>query len=88
MISQTPPESANTSHTGTVEKKQRYRGADQRALGKAEMIIDQKVDVGDIGFARDLVEENPDQDGDVDGKHQAPGVFPHTQNHSAPENSG
>jgi hypothetical protein len=52
------------------------------------MIIDQKVDVGDVGFARNLVEENPDQDGDVDGKQQAPGVFPHTQNHSAPENNG
>src|SRR5258708_4634469 len=48
------------------------------------MIIDQQVDIGDIGLAADLVEEIPDQNGDVDGKHRAPGVFPHTQIHSAP----
>jgi hypothetical protein len=30
------------------------------------------------------VEEHPDQNGGVDSKHQAPGVFPHTQIHSAP----
>ena len=66
-------------------KKQRNDGADQCALGKAEMIIDQQMDVGDIGFAGDLVEKNPDQNSDVDGKHQAPGIFPHTQIHSAPE---
>src|SRR5258707_12513527 len=66
-------------------KKQRYDGADQRALGETEMIVDQEVDVGDVGFAGDLAEKNPDHDGDVDGEHQAPGGFPHTQIHSAPE---
>ena len=84
MISQTAPASANTSHTGTFADKQRHDRADQRALGKAEMIIDQEVDVGDVGSQRDLVEKHPDQHGDIDGKHQAPGVFPHTQIHSAP----
>jgi hypothetical protein len=47
------------------------------------MIIHQKMDVGDIGLAGDL-EKNPDDDGDIDGKHQAPGVFSQTQIHSAP----
>src|SRR6185437_8414771 len=56
-------------------------------LGKAEMIIHQKVDVGNVGLAGDLVEKNPDQDGGIDGKHQAPGALPHTQIHSAPGNS-
>src|ERR1700688_2989138 len=65
-------------------KKQRYDGADQRALGEAEMIVDHEVDVGDVGFAGDLVEKNPDHNGDVDGEHQAPGIFPHTQIHLAP----
>jgi hypothetical protein len=51
------------------------------------MIIDQEMDVGDVGLARDFVEKNPDQDGNIDGKHQPPGVFPHTQIHSAPGNS-
>src|SRR5450631_3928951 len=65
-------------------EKQRNDRPDQRALGKAEMIIDQQVDVGNVGLARDLVEKNPDQNRDVDGQHQPPGVFPHAQNHSAP----
>jgi hypothetical protein len=51
------------------------------------MIIDQKMDVGNVGLARDLVEKNPRQNGGIDGKHQPPGVFPHTQIHSAPEAS-
>ena len=85
VTSQTAPPSANTSHTGTSRKTAIPR-ADQRALGETEMIIDQQMDVGDVGLARDLVEKNPDQNGDVDGQHQAPGVFPHTQIHSAPEN--
>src|SRR5258706_9833648 len=64
VISQTAPPSANTSHTGTPEKNSDTI-APINALGKAEMIIDQQVDVGDVGLARDLVEENPDQNGDV-----------------------
>jgi hypothetical protein len=49
------------------------------------------MDVGDVGRQRDLVEKDPDHDGDIDGKHQAPFFFmkertlPHTQIHSAPE---
>jgi hypothetical protein len=68
-------------------EKQRYHRADQRAFRKTEMIIDQKMDVGDIRLARDLVEKNPCQNGGIDGQHQTPGVFPHTQIHSAPEDS-
>ena len=52
------------------------------------MIIDQQVDIGNVGLQGDLVEKNPDQDGDIDGKHQTPGAFQHTQIHSAPENGG
>ena len=66
-------------------EEQRHDGADQRALGEAEMIVDQQVNVGDVGLARQLVEEDADEYGGVDGKHQPPGVFPHTQIHSAPE---
>src|SRR5713101_3199492 len=49
------------------------------------MLIDQKIYVADVSLACDLVEKHPDEDGGIDGKHQAPGVFPHTQIHSAPE---
>jgi hypothetical protein len=66
--------------------EQRYHRADQRTLGEAEMIVDQKMNVGNVGFARDLEEKYPGENGDVDGQHQAPGVFPHRQNHSAPGN--
>jgi hypothetical protein len=45
--------------------KQRDHRADQRALGEAEMIIDQEVDVGDAGRQRDLVEEHSDQNGGI-----------------------
>src|SRR4051794_29266642 len=41
-------------------------GADQRALGEAEMIVDEEMDVGDVRRQRDLVQENPDQNGNVD----------------------
>ena len=49
------------------------------------MIVDQEMDVGDVGLARQLVEKDADQHGDVDREHQPPGVFPQTQIHSAPE---
>src|ERR1700761_4618238 len=68
-----------------LSKKQRHDGADQCAFGEAEMIVHQQMDIGNVGFAGDLVEKNPDDDGDIDGEHQAPGIFPHTQIHSAPE---
>jgi hypothetical protein len=83
VTGQTPPPSANTSHTGTSGANSETT-APISALGESEMIIDQEMDVGDVGRQRDLVEEHPDQNGGVDGKHQAPGVFPHTQIHSAP----
>ena len=84
VTSQTPPPSANTSHTGTLAANSDYDGADQRALGEAEMVVDQKMDVGDVRRSRDLVQKHPDHDRDIDGKHQAPGLFPQTQLHSAP----
>src|SRR6478736_7048277 len=56
-------------------EKQRNDRADQRAFGKTKMIIDQKMDVGDVRLARDLVEKNPRQNGGIDGKHQPPGAF-------------
>ena len=31
-------------------EEQRHDGADQRALGEAEMIVDQQMDVGDVGL--------------------------------------
>src|ERR1700739_3441425 len=68
-----------------LSKKQRHDGADQRALGEAEMIVHQQMATGNVGFAGYLVEKNPDHDGDIDGEHQAPGIFPNTQSHSAPE---
>jgi hypothetical protein len=43
------------------------------------------MDVGDVGFVRQLVEKNADQHGDVDPEHQPPGVFPQTKIHSAPD---
>src|SRR5664279_5238377 len=49
------------------------------------MIVDQEMDVGDVGLAAELVEQHPDQHGDIDGQHQAPGIFPYPQIHSAPE---
>ena len=79
VISHTAPPSANTSHTGTLSVNSDDDRADQRALGEAEMIVDQQMDVGDVRRQRDLVEENPDDDGGIDGKHQAPGIFPHPQ---------
>ena len=41
--------------------EQRHDRADQRALGEAEMIVDQQMDVGNVRRQRELVEENPDQ---------------------------
>ena len=43
------------------------------------MIVDQEMDVGDVGRQRDLVQEHPDQHGGIDGEHQAPGVLPRKQ---------
>ena len=40
-------------------EEQRDDGADQRALGEAEMIVDQKVNVGDEGRQRELVRKTP-----------------------------
>ena len=57
-------------------RKQRDNRANQGAFCKAEMIIDQQMDVWDVRRQRDLVPEHPDQHGGIDGKHRAPGVFP------------
>ena len=65
-------------------REQPDRRSDQRPLGEAEMIVDQQVDIGNVRRQRDLVEEDSDEDGDVDGQHQSPGVFPPTQIHRAP----
>ena len=76
---------ARTPATPAPCREQRHHRADQRALGEAEMIIDQQMDVGNVGRQRDLVEKHPDQHGDVDGEHQAPGVFPTRRFIRAPE---
>src|ERR1700736_3927159 len=65
-----------------VRGEQRDGRPDQRALDEAEMIVGQQMDVGDVGRQRDLVQENPDHDGDVDGKHQPPGVLPRAKAHA------
>src|SRR3981189_2894469 len=49
------------------------------------MIVDQQVDIGEVRLAGELVEKNTDEDGDIDGQHQPPRVFPNTPIHSAPE---
>src|SRR6202035_3298396 len=46
-------------------EQQPHQRADQRALGEAEMIVDQKMDVGDVGRQRDLVDKHPDNNGDI-----------------------
>jgi hypothetical protein len=64
VTGQTPPPSANTSHTGTSGANSETT-APISALGESEMIIDQEVDVGDAGRQRDLVEEHSDQNGGI-----------------------
>src|ERR1019366_1988735 len=41
--------------------------------------VDQEMNVGDVGWKPDLVEKNSRYNGDIDGKHQAPGVSPGSQ---------
>src|SRR5580704_19784943 len=65
--------------------EQSYDRPDQRALGEAEMIVDEEVDVGNVRWKPDLVEKYPDENRRVDGEHQPPGVFSQTQIHSAPD---
>ena len=84
VASQTAPASANTSQIGTSAVNSDTISPTS-ALDETEMIVDQKMNVGDEGRQRDLVQENPDHHGDVDGKHQSPGVLQGAPIHSAPE---
>jgi hypothetical protein len=48
------------------------------------MVVDQKMDVGDVGRKSRLVEKDTDHDGTVDGQHRPPRAFQSLQSRSAP----
>jgi hypothetical protein len=68
-------------------RKQRDHRTDQCALGEAELIVDQKMGVGNVGRQADLVQENPNDNQRVDDEHQPPGVLQRPQIHQAPLNA-
>src|SRR5438105_1747276 len=49
------------------------------------MVVDEKMDVGDEGRQRDLVQEDADENRGIDGQHQPPGILPEPRIHRPPE---
>src|SRR5579863_8505635 len=63
-------------------RKERNSRADQPAFDEPEMVINEKMDVGDVRRQQDLMNEHPGNHRGVDGKHQTPRVLPDEPIHS------